>query len=129
MTRFNRTVLLAGSLCVLVALSALAQGPSVTKSVLGSDDGSSVVLVRVTARDQAVYGVTITDATGSVEDIVAPEGWAGITSGDLVLFRTVDTPIPSGRSLSFRIVTTNAQADMGISFRGKKSAFGSSKKI
>ena len=45
MTRFNRTILLGGVLCVLMALPALAADPSVTKSVLSTDDGSTVVVV------------------------------------------------------------------------------------
>lgn len=123
------TLLVAALLFALIVAPAMAADPAVTKSVLGEADGASVVLLRVTAKDRAVYGVTITDASASVEDIIAPEGWIGISSGDRVLFRTTDTPIKTGRTVSFRIVTTNGQADLGVTFRGEKTAFGSKKTI
>ena len=130
MTRFNRTILLGGVLCVLMALPALAADPSVTKSVLSTDDGSTVVVVlRVSAASKAVYGITVSDGSASVEDIVAPEGWVGIATDNMVMFRTVDTPIASGKALSFRIVTKNSEATLGVTFRDQKSAFGSKKDV
>lgn len=124
MTRFNRTFLLAGLLCVLMALPALAADPKVSKSILTTDDGSSVVVLRVSAADKAVYGVTISDGSASVEDIVAPDGWVGIATDDMVMFRTTDKPIKSGGSVSFRIVTKNSDATLGVTFRDKRNQFG-----
>ena len=123
MTRFNRTLLLAGALCLILALPALA-APSVTKSVLTTDDGQTVVVLNVTASGTSVYGVMVSDGTASVEDIVAPEGWVGIATDDMILFRTVDKPIDSGKSVAFRIVTKNASATLGVTFRDKRSTFG-----
>jgi hypothetical protein len=129
MTRFNRTILLVGVLCVLMALPALAADPTVTKRVLSTDDGSSVVVLRVSASDKAVYGITVSDASASVDDIVAPDGWVGIATDDMIMFRTVDKPISSGKSLSFRIVTKNSQATLGVTFRDKRNNFGSKKDV
>ena len=58
MSRLNRTMFLAVALAVVVALPALAADPSVSKSVLASDDGSAVILLNVSAKGTAVYGVT-----------------------------------------------------------------------
>ena len=124
MTRFNRTLFLTSILCVLLALPAMA-APKASKSVLTSDDGTTVVVLSVSASGKAVYGVTVSDASASVEDIIAPEGWVGIATDDMILFRTVDTPIASGKSMSFRIVTKNADATLGVTFRDKKTTFGS----
>ena len=129
MTRFNRTILLAGLVCVLIALPALAADPKVTKSVQSAGDGSSVVVLRVSAADRNVYGITISDGSASVEDIIAPEGWVGIATDDMVMFRTVDSPIPSGRSLSFRIVTKNSDAALGVTFHDKRTTIGSKKDV
>ena len=56
MTRFNRAALVTGVLCVVAALPALAADPTVSKGVLAADDGSSVVVLTVSAADKAVYG-------------------------------------------------------------------------
>jgi len=125
MTRFHRTILLGGVLCVLVALPALAADPKVTKSVLSTEDGTSVVVLRVSAAEKPVYGITVSDGSASVEDILAPKGWVGIATDDMVMFRTVDTPIASGKALSFRIVTKNSEATLGVTFRDKHNTFGS----
>ncbi len=58
---------------VLVALPVLAAGPTVTKSVTSSEDGVSVVVIRVSASGETVYGINITDASGSIKDIIAPK--------------------------------------------------------
>jgi hypothetical protein len=112
-----------------MALPALAADPSVTKSVLSMEDGSTVLVLRVSAAGKAVYGITVSDGSASVEDIVAPEGWVGIATDDMILFRTVDTPIASGKALSFRIVTKNSQATLGVTFRDKDNTFGSKKDV
>lgn len=112
------------ALAVLIALPVLAAGPNATKSVQGSEDGTAVVLIRVTASGAAVYGVTIKDASGSIKDIVAPKGWVGISSGTDVIFRTGEKPIRSGESLTFRLHTTNEDGSLSVSFRDDTSPLG-----
>jgi len=114
---------------VLVALPVLAAGPTVTKSVTSSEDGVSVVVIRVTASGESVYGINITDASGSIKDIIAPKGWIGISSGSDVMFRTGEKPIRAGSSLVFRLVTTNEQGGLSITFRDVNSAIGSGKTL
>jgi hypothetical protein len=48
-----------------------------------------------------------------------PKGWVGISSGDQVYLRG-DEPISSGETVAFRIVTTNGDAPLGVTFHGKK---------
>jgi hypothetical protein len=129
MTRFNRIIISLAALGVLFAVPALAADPGVSKSVLGQDDGTSVVVLNVSAKDRDIYGITVSDASASIDDIVAPNGWIALSAGDVVVFRTVDTPIKSGQSVAFRIVTTNSQASLNVTFRDAKSAFGGSKSI
>ncbi len=102
---------------VLMGLPVFSASPNVSKSVLVSDDGSSVIVVRVTASGQSIYGITITDNSGSVQDIVSPKGWSGVASEGQIVFATVDQPIAAGSSKSFHIVTTNANAGLSIIFR------------
>ncbi len=118
--------LTVAAVAIIIAIPALAAGPNATKSVKGSDDGVSVVLIRVTASGDAVYGVTIKDASGSIKDIVAPRGWVGISSGTDVIFRTGEKPIKSGNSLTFRLHTTNEDGSLSISFRDDTSPIGDS---
>lgn len=129
MTRFNRAVLVAGVSCVVAAFPALAADPTVSKSILAADDGGSVVVLTVEAADKAVYGVTISDASASVEDIIAPEGWVGIATDDTIFFRTLDAPITSGKAVSFRVVTKNSGASLAVTFRDLKTAIGSKKDV
>jgi hypothetical protein len=129
MTRFNRTVFLGGVLCVLMALPALAADPSVTKSVIPNEDGSPVVVLKVAASGKAVYGITVSDGSASIEDIFAPDGWVGIATDDMIMFRTTDKPIASGKALSFRIVTKNSDATLGVTFRDEKNTFGPKKDV
>ena len=117
------------AIAVLVALPVLAADPTATKSVTGSEDGVSVVVIRVTASGQSVFGVNITDASGSIKDIIAPKGWIGISSGDEVIFRTGKKPIKAGSSLSFRLLTTNEQGGLAISFRDEDNSIGSGKTL
>jgi F420-0:gamma-glutamyl ligase-like protein len=128
MTRFSKIILLIAAVSLMATAPAMAADPDVSKTVLTSE-GDAVVILSVTARGRSVYGVTITDATESIDDIVAPNGWVGIASGDRVTFRTVDTPIASGGSLAFRLVTKNAQAGLSVTFRDAKSPFGSKKSL
>lgn len=129
MTRFTTIMLLIGAFSLLVSAPAMAADPSVSKTVLTTEGEDAVVILRVTARGRAVYGLTVVDATESVSDIVAPKGWVGIASGDLVTFRTLENPIASGSSLAFRIVTKNPQSGMSVTFRDAKSAFGGKKSL
>ena len=129
MTRFTTILLLIGVFSLLVSAPAMAADPSVSKTVLTTEGEDAVVILNVTARGRAVYGLTVVDATESVSDIVAPKGWVGIASGDLVTFRTLENPIASGASMAFRIVTKNPQANMSVTFRDAKSAFGGKKSL
>ena len=129
MKRSVWTVTIAIALGVLIALPVLAAGPSVTKSVIGSDNGTSVVLLRVKASNQAIYGVVVKDASGSISDIVAPKGWVGITSGSEVLFRTGSKPIRAGSTLSFRLHTTNEDGSLTVYFKDDNSPIGSGKTL
>jgi hypothetical protein len=112
-----------------VAAPALAADPGASKSVLGEDGGKAVVVVKVTARGQDIYGVTIKDASGSIADIIAPKGWVGISSGRDVIFRTGGSPIKAGSSTSFRLYTSNEDAELTVSFRDQKSLIGASKTL
>lgn len=129
MKRSLRTVVIAITLGVVIALPVLAAGPGVTKNVLGSENGTSVVLLRVTASNRAIYGVTVKDASGSISDIVAPKGWVGISSGSDVLFRTDSNPIGAGKSLSFRLYTTNDDGELTVHFKDADSTIGSGKTL
>jgi hypothetical protein len=129
MKRSLWTLTLTAVVAVLVALPVLAASPNATKSVQGSEDGTAVVLIRVTAANQTVYGVTIKDASGSIKDIVAPKGWVGISSGTDVIFRTGEKPIRAGSSLTFRLHTTNEDGELSVSFRDENSPIGSGKTL
>lgn len=114
---------------VWIALPVLAAEPNATKSVVGSEDGTSVVEVRVTAAGQSIYAVTIKDTSGSIKDIVAPKGWVGITDGTDILFRTGDKPIRAGSSVTFRLHTTNEDGALSVKFRDENSPVGSGKTL
>ena len=130
MKRSIWTIHLAVCLALALTIPALAAGPSVTKSVIGeSVDGTAVVVIKVTATDGAIYGIDIKDASGSINDIIAPKGWVGITSGKKVIFRTGGKPIRSGASTSFRLVTTNKHAPLSVSFRNERSSVGDPKSL
>lgn len=112
------------TLGMTLAAPATAADPQASKRVMTDADGSSVVLVNVVATSREIYAISINDASSSIEDIVAPNGWVGISSGDRVLFRTGDSPITPGKSVTFRIVTKNSNASLGIVFSDAKTAFG-----
>ena len=117
-------IVMAAALTLLLIQPALAADPSVSKRVLADVGDMGVIVVTVTAADRAVYGITINDASGSIDDINVPDGWAGVASNDKIVFRTVDKPISAGKSASFRIVTGNAQASLTVTFHDAKSVFG-----
>lgn len=122
--RFTLTMLVLVTLGMTLAAPATAADPQASKRVMTDADGSSVVLVNVVATSREIYAISINDASSSIEDIVAPNGWVGISSGDRVLFRTGDSPITPGKSVTFRIVTKNSTASLGIVFSDAKTAFG-----
>ena len=120
MIRSTLIVLTVCALAAVIALPALAADPVVGKSVLTEDAGTTVLKISISAANQSIYSVTVADETGSIANIFVPKGWVGISSGDKVIFRG-DKPISSGETVAFRIVTTNASAPLGITFRGLKT--------
>ena len=117
------------TLTVGFGLAAAADDPVVSKRALMETDEGTVIVLTVSGSDRAVYGMTITDASASIEDIVAPDGWAGVAGEDKVVFRTVDKPVTSGSSVAFRIVTRNAAATYEIVFSDAKTRFGAKKTL
>lgn len=111
-------------LLALLALAApaWADNPIAAKAVTGSDDGVTTIAVTVTSKSDEVYGVTIKGAR--MEDIRAPKGWVGISSGSSAMFRTSENPVKSGNALAFKISTTEPSAGLTVSFRGKDDALG-----
>lgn len=107
---------------VLAAAPAWAQGPEAAKAVAAAEDGVTTLSITVTSKADEVYGVTIKGAR--MEDIRAPKGWVGISSGSSVMFRTGENPVKSGNTLAFKILTTEPSAGLTVSFRGKDDAIG-----
>jgi len=123
MKRFTLVMLMVIAIGMTLAVSALAQEPQASKRVITDADGTSVVLINVVAAGREIYAMSISDASAGVENIIAPNGWVGISSGDRVLFRTGDTPIKPGSSVTFRLVTKNASSALGVVFSDAKTAF------
>lgn len=121
MARFTATLLVALALGVMMTSFANAE-PTVKRSVVADVGGTAVVELSVSASGRAIHAIMIEDTSGSVEDVLAPEGWVGLTSGDKTLFRGTK-PISSGHSLSFRIVTTNKDAGLTVTFSDDEMAF------
>ena len=121
--RFTLTMLVVVALGLTLAVPATAADPQASKRVMTDADGSSVVLINVVATSREIYAISIADASSSIEDIIAPNGWVGISSGDRVLFRTGDSPITPGSSVTFRLVTKNSNASLGVVFSDAKTAF------
>jgi hypothetical protein len=115
-----RSSLIVLGICALIASPILAAEPTVTKSIFAETADETVLIVQVSAADQEIFGINLSDASGSITDIFCPKGWVGISSGDRVTFRT-DEPISLGQTVKFRIVTTDKSAPLGITFRDKKS--------
>lgn len=118
----KRSQLFVFVLLVLAAVPAWAQGPTAAKAVAGEEDGVTIVAITVASPVDEVYGVSIKGAR--MEDIRAPKGWVGISSGSSVIFRTGDNPVKSGSSLAFKIFTSEPTAALTVSFRGKEDAVG-----
>ena len=129
MTRFHLATLLAVALCVVLAIPALAADPIVTKRVLTSDTGGSVIILSVFGTGRDVYGMTINCRGGAIEDIYAPQGWAGVCGGDKAVFLTSEEPVTTGTSVAFRIITTDRRADLDVTFRDQKSQIGERKRL
>ena len=118
----KRSQLFVVIMLVLAAAPAWAQGPAAAKTVAGSEDDVTTLSITVTSKADEVYGVTIKGAR--MEDIRAPKGWVGISSGSSVMFRTGENPVKSGNTLAFKISTTEPSAGLTVSFRGKDDALG-----
>ena len=121
MFRILSTILFVAALAGIAAGPALSAEPAVSKSVMTEDNGTAVLIVEVRAASEPIYGITVVDASASVTDVVAPKGWSGISSGDRVVFSTVDKPVEAGGSVVFRLVTTNKEAPLRFTFRDAKS--------
>ena len=129
MSRILSTLVVVAALIALLAGAGLSAEPAVSKRVMTEDDGTAVIVIEVSASDRPIYGITVVDASASVTDIVAPKGWAGISSGDRVVFSTVDKPVEVGGSVVFRLVTSNKAAPLRFTFRDAKSLIHSGQTI
>ncbi len=114
-------LLLLSAAFVLTTAPAWAQ-PTAKKAAAGSEDGVTTVIITVSATGEDVYGVTIKGA--KVEDIRAPKGWVGISSGSNAMFRTGENPVKSGSAVAFKVMTSEPSAGMTVSFRGKEDVVG-----
>lgn len=117
----KRSFLLLLALFVTAA-PAWAAGPTATKAVKAESDGVTTLAVTVSS-DTDVYTVTISGA--AIDDVRAPKGWVGVASGNHVMFTTDENPVSGGRSLAFKILTTEPSASLKVSFRGKEDPVGS----
>ena len=117
----KRSILLLLALFVAAA-PAWAAGPTANKAVKAESDGITTLAVTVSS-DEDVYAVTISGA--AIDDVRAPKGWVGVASGNHVMFMTDANPVTGGRSIAFKILTTEPTASLKISFRGKEDPVGS----
>jgi len=128
MTRFMWLII-----CVLVvgslAASSVLADPLISKRVVSSPDGTSMVIIKVLADVQDIYGIAIENSQNAFEDIEAPRGWVAIASSDQALFRTESDPITPGDSMSFVIVASDWGVDLSVIFRGKRGFFGKKQNI
>ncbi len=129
MTSLHKLALITVTLAFLAAVPAMAADPVATKRLVAQGDGASVFAIEVSASGSAVYGVMISDDTGSIVDIVAPKGWVGITSGARILFRSDKEPIKAGEKVVFTVLTTDGSAPLNVTFRGAKTAIGGKQSI
>ena len=117
-----RSTLMILAICVLIATPVLSAEPVVSKSIFAESGAETVLLVKISGADKAIFGINLADDSGSITDIYAPKGWVGISTGDEVMFRTGDKPIAKGSTVTFRIVTTNKAAPLGVTFRDRDSS-------
>ncbi|UCH85502.1 MAG: hypothetical protein JSW50_07385 [Candidatus Latescibacterota bacterium] len=129
MTYRHKLAIIALILVVMTAIPVMAADPAATKRVVAQSDDASVLAIEVSVTGRAVHSVMITDASGSIVDVVAPKGWVGITSGERTLFRSDDKPIVSGEKVVFTVLTTNASAPLDVSYRGAKTPIGGKQSI
>jgi hypothetical protein len=114
--------IMAVLLGVVMSATAWAENPTAAKSVAGADEGMTTLAITVSSNTDDVYAVVIKGAR--VEDIRAPKGWVGISSGSSAMFRTGENPVKRGNSASFKVVTSEPGAGLTVSFRGKDDPIG-----
>lgn len=117
----KRSILILLALFVSAA-PAWAAGPTATKAVKAESDGVTTLAVTVSSNED-VFAVTISGA--AIDDVRAPKGWVGVASGNHVMFMTDANPVTNGRSIAFKILTTEPSASLKVSFRGKEDPVGS----
>ncbi|HEX5132610.1 MAG TPA: hypothetical protein VFX92_08990 [Candidatus Krumholzibacteria bacterium] len=115
--------IMAVLLGVVMSATAWAENPTAAKAVSGQDEGMTTIAITVSSNTDDVYAVIIKGAR--VEDIRAPKGWVGISSGTSAMFRTGDNPVRKGNATSFKVVTSEPSAGLTVSFRGKDDPIGS----
>ncbi len=118
----KRSLILIALIGAVAAAPAWAAGPTARKAVAGVESGVTTVAVTVSSSSDEIYAVVIDGAR--VEDIRAPKGWVGISSGTSAVFRTGQNPVKNGNSLAFRVMTTEPAAGLTVSFRGKDDPVG-----
>lgn len=125
----SRFPILLGLLAAVALVASAAAAPTVSKRVLGEAEGAAVLVIQVTATEGSIFGVTIEDESGSMYDVVAPSGWVGITSGGKTVFRTSEKPIRAGSRLAFRVLTTNKDAGLTVTFHDMDTVIGTAQTI
>ena len=118
----KRSLILIALIATMVVAPAWADSPTARKDVAAVESGVTTIAVTVSSSSNEIYGVVIDGAR--VEDIRAPKGWVGVSSGSSAVFRTSQNPVKSGNSLAFRVMTTEPAAGLKVSFRGKDDPVG-----
>ena len=122
-------LLLIAVLSIVLAMPAISDAQTVKKRTVTGDSGETIHVLDVTAGSRTLFGVMVEDASASIEDVFAPEGWVAIATEDRILFRTLEKPTSSGKTVSLHIVTGDAKAKYSLSFRDKDDYFGEKKEI
>lgn len=128
MVATRRLLLLSVFLLLLPAL-AFAQEASLSRTHYEAEPGLSVMLLQLKAGNQAVHGFYVEDPTGSVQELVSPNGWSGVTSGELTLFHSLDKPVASGRTLTFKVLTKNPNATLNWYVQDSKGRIGATRQL
>jgi hypothetical protein len=118
----KRSLILVALIGTMMVAPAWAGNPTAKKAVAGVEGGVTTVAVTVSSSSDEIYGVVIDGAR--IEDIRAPKGWVGVSSGSSAVFRTSQNPVKGGNSLAFRVMTTEPAAGLKVSFRGKDDPVG-----
>ena len=92
MKRSILTVTLAACVIAMMTMPTLAADPKATKQVLGGGE-TSIVLVRVSATSDAIYGVAIEASSESISNIVADRSRYP-TFSDSHMMPSIPTPAP-----------------------------------